>query len=828
MQSISADLQEEQKRQDQLYYRKVEIAKLYWDAGEGKYKWDALENIDAYISEDHGGVSTARWKQDTRAFNEWKSPSFQVEVDNRRDYWSEIESSGIWRTGANQPYTVELTKIRVRCGQYLPDGTEEDKYVFSGLINEPIAYHDETKTATLYCTGYDEKLRRVNAELLSTLVTDELLGSDAGTEFTTANNGVGGIPPIIKKGATGSGPGAATTLKAGVDYELSDTNEKNLPLKVTLAVDLTGGNSIWGTYRYWYQDKGPSWIVEQLLILAEITSYNVDPTIFAVDVENIWPQTTKADWEAGIISGEVDLDRYDGDVALGELVVFDDFDDGSYSDGDPRTWSGNGDFSIVGTRVRGLSNIPTPLLSTPSVQAYGTWQIKMQTNWACEFHFISSSTDKTSFVGYCLRVNSVLNTCYLYRTEGGTRYELASGGTPGTTEHTYRITRNSSNIFTVYIDGAQIMSVENNHHTTSSYVHFQTVSNGSAQISYFDDVRTSGAVLPGTDLYAPTGYYETQILDTGEGNPTNWGLLIYSVTVPAGTSISFETWSSGTADFSADNDPAGYVAIGVTGQINSAVKRYLRVRALFTASAGYAAIPRLHDLTVYYYTSTITIPLVNLTGMNVEQGIQRCAEMPAYEIGFDVDESYFYRQRTSAGAPVLTIDSKTNLEKELSFNSGTDKRKNVIDVTFGPYRTVIDPDTKGEDHPHSKDREGEKKYTVSGSTLLPPEGADVATATAETLYAYLSVAKKRARVQMKFLLQHQLGDVVKYLREHKFGRWLWGDTDRHYGDDSDPDFVYYSEAILATWNYTMRIEGIEFDTNPKQMRMRFDLVERIE
>ena len=68
MQVISAELIEEQKRQDQLYYRRVEIAKLYWNGA--AYVWDALENIDAYIKK----VSPAKWKLDVRTFNEWKSP----------------------------------------------------------------------------------------------------------------------------------------------------------------------------------------------------------------------------------------------------------------------------------------------------------------------------------------------------------------------------------------------------------------------------------------------------------------------------------------------------------------------------------------------------------------------------------------------------------------------------------------------------------------------------------------------------------------------------------------------------------------------------------
>ena len=839
MQTLTADLIEEQKRQDQLYYRKVEIAKRYWHAGEGKYKWDTLENIDKYISEDHGGVSTARWKQDSRAFNQWKSPSFQVEVDDRRNYWSEIETGGIWLTGTNQPYRVELTKIRVRCGHYLPDETEEDKYIFSGLINQPPAYHDKTKTATLYCIGYDEKLRRVNAELLSILVPDgaEELGSGGGTEFTTDNNGVGGIPPKIKKGLTGSGHAAATLLKAGTDYTLSDTNKKNLPLKVTLAVALNADESVWGEYRYWYQDKELSWIVEQLLILAEITSYNVDPTIFAVDIENTWTQTTKADWDAYESRSNTNNDKSPGDVVIdsqsGQIVY--NFEGGTYAG-----WAVEaGSWAVVSYagsyRLKQTSFPATALIRTTSKLTWGEWSYKWMGDSATlpstgssfrlhEGRFISDASNNY----YAVAVNGktfddtkvnlrLIKYVGSETTLAGPVEIPYTAGTP----YTFKVTRTYSNgvsTIKVYVNNVEKLSASDDAITSSEYFKFYHCQAAANTVQYVDDVN-----IP---LYHATGNFVTQRHDAGV-DITAWGKLTDSTTEPGDSDINYETISSANSAYPGDAH-ADWIAIAANNQIQSAVHQYLWVRPTLSSSSGREYSPSLHALTVYYYTSTITIPLVNLTGMNVEQGIQRCAEMPAYEIGFDVDESYFYRQRTSVGAPVLTIDSKTNLEKELSFNSGTKQRKNVIDVTFGPYRTVIDPDTEGESHPHSKDEEGEKKYTVSGSTLLPPESADVATATAKTLYAYLSVEKKRARVQMKFLLQYQLGDVANYLREHKFGRWLLGDTDRHLGDYSDPDFVFYSTAATMGWDIIMRIEGIEFDTNPKKMRMRFDLVERIE
>lgn len=825
MQSISAALQEEQKRQDQKYYRIVEIYKQYWTGS--AYAWDTVVNISAWVAK----VSIAKWKLDVRTFNHWKSPNFHVIVDNRRNEWSEIESTGIWKTGANQPYKPELSKIRVRVGQTLPDGTKEDKYVFTGIIHKPPRFHDIAKTATLECIGKDEILRRKSAEGLSTAITDELLGSDAGTEFTTANNGVGGIPPIVKKGATGAGPGAATTLKAGIDYTLSDKDKKNDPLKVTLAVALTAGNSVWCSYRYWYQDKTPSWVVEQLLILAGESNYRVDPTIFAVDVKNTWTQTTAADWNAGV---HHETQTVGDDVKLKFFRELDNFEDGNYTANPVWTvqagsWNVSGDILVAGSNGSRIT--------TPCTEAYGWFGFQMQNIWTqkiTNFSFISNGTgtDAAEVNGrYRIKVawNGSTHIITLDKLKAGSWTTLITSAYPVGTAHVFAVYRDSTGKFTLYGDPYRagkypLGEATDNEWTTSNYIHVEAeTTDGSRGFDEFW-INTPPAGIANATFAFFAGKYVTQRLDAGI-SLTSWGLLEATVTDYGQNLVSWETITSTTSGYPGDNH-ADWIATSAIGQINSAVKRYLWARPTLLSDIGSTgSYPILHDLTVNYYTSSITIALVNFTGMNVLQAIQEVAKYPCYEIGYDIDEYFFYRQRTSTGPPVLIIDSKTNLEKEISFNWGTDRIKNVVDVTFGDYRTIIDPAAKGESSPHSVDKYGEQKYTVTGSTLLLDEGADVATATAETIYAYAKAPKKRAQVQMKFLLQYQLGDVAKYLREHKFGRWLWGDTDRQYCNTDDPDFVYYSDPDTNGWNINTRIEGIELDTEPKKMRMKLDLTE---
>jgi len=288
-----------------------------------------------------------------------------------------------------------------------------------------------------------------------------------------------------------------------------------------------------------------------------------------------------------------------------------------------------------------------------------------------------------------------------------------------------------------------------------------------------------------------------------------------------------ETLSSSTSDFSGGLDPAGWVAISGANAILSTVQRYLRVRVtLIAQSTGTVPVwrsPEATEFEVSYYTSTSDIPLVNMTGMTCLSAIQECAKYPGYEIGFTSTEEFFYRARASTTS-VLTISKSTNLRREVSFGTGTDLVYTRVKATFGDYRVTIDSDVLGEAQPNALAKYGELEFSIS-STLLPSEGANISDSAARSIYAYTSVPRKRAQVDMKMLVQYELGDRVTYQREHKHGRWVWGDPDRRYGSTTDEDFVYHTQAEKDTWDIEMRIEGIELDTNPKQMRLKYDLVE---
>ena len=806
MQTISDELKASLAKKNPTYKKVVELHRQLWSGG--VYIYDTEIDVTNQVKQ-YGSV---RWKFDNEDFNTWTLDNTSLVFRNDRNQWKQDNAKGYFP----DPYLIAESKIVIKFGAELADGTFEVIKSFTGYIaGDPIA-DPSGKSVTVTIQGGMAAFGKKSAEEISTLVTDELLGENAGTEFTTDYNGVG-IIVIVKRGVSLA---AATEIKPVTDYTASDLNQKTLPLKITLVTDLTAGEKLYISYRYWYQNKTLEWLAEQVMILCGVTSYSIAPAVFSSSIENTWDFDSQADWEACALTN-IGTKAYPGSFQR-KWFLIDDFADGNYTSNPAWTVS-LGAWTVAGNILRTATPTTIGKIFIPFTKTVGTWQYiyKADASWynaQSNFFFMLSNDESNGYRIHTYREGYTSQPVIyrLMKIVGGVHTAIGqwTGGTD-INFHTVRITRDSNGLMNVYIDGTLRITATNNEVTTSNRLLLSGGTGFGDGYTYFDDIYFSDDVT--TDVYeSDNPAILISIVNDAGVDITSWGKLTATYT-DYGETVLIETAVSGD-DISYD----AWIAISETGQILSAVKRYIKFRVKLTTSFLNAIpiTPIVDRIVIKYYTSTTVIDLVNLTGMTCKQVMERLAEMPAYEIGFKADETFVYRPRFTTVPPVMDLRSDTNIENISNITDGVERVKNRVVAEFGIYRVVADASADAQ--PNSIDKYETREYSVSASNLLPAQNVNIAYAIAPTILSYTKTPRKRCTVETMFLPHLELGDkVTLYFNEPTaLYRWLYGDTDMPYGR---VDLEYYDEDILKNrynfWGTVARVEGLEFDPNTFQTKI---------
>jgi len=807
MQTVTDNFKNSVIRKTPTYTKVVELCRRYWNGS--AYIQDTVIDITNEVIE----VERIIWKLDSEGYAVWNASNTTLTIRNDRNQWLQNNAKGHFPTN----YIINKSQIKIKLGTLLADGTFETIYVFSGQINDDPVYSPDNKTIDVTITSILLDLENFNAEDIATQVASELLGSNSGTEFTTSHNGVGLIKEI-RKGTTAGGWAGASILTPVTDYSIDDLNLLSTPAKITLVVGLTAGNSVWAKYSYWYQNKTLDWIVEQIMILCGIANYNIDPIVFSNSIENTHTWDIKADWDLGTFS-DTASDVHDGDVVLDLPYLYDDFEDGIYTDKWTKVGTGilmeaSGYLSMNPSNYYFLG-VKKAINQNFLNEVNSEWSLKILINSAstevAQFNFFGTS-NSSQLMGYYLQIFG--DGIQLMKGIGGTVTTLLTIAYPQNHNwHTYKIIRNPAGLFSVYVDDVFKGSVTDTSITSASYIHIMSGSAGLAGVStnYVDDCYIN--------LFYSTGNYISDVLDGG-ASLTAWGTLESNTDIPANTNIIIYTRSS------ADNIDwtEAWQTLEVSGQIKS-LQRYLQYKAEFTTlDLRYTAY--LQQVIIKYYTTTTTIPLVNLTGMTAKQTLEEIVNMFSGEMGFNANDYFFIRPRNSALPSVIDFHSDTNIIELSNASDGIDRVYNYITATFGIYTKVYNSTDKAEASPTSIKKYGTRQYNISSSNLLPADSVNLAFAIAPTVFDYTYLPRKRCQIKTMLIPQLELGDKVKlyYKEPVAFRLWKWGDGDIVFGQS---DLEYYSEATLSTrykfWGNEMRIEGIEIDS--ENWQMVFDLTE---
>lgn len=801
--------------QDPHYKLQVLLYVRTWNGS--AYEFAAAQDITKYLT----AITPISWKLDKEGYNEWRFSNATLSFDNSKQKFKQDFASGFFPSGT----IIFGSKIQIKAGAVDYLGADDTEYIYTGFVYQDPLYRPDEKSVDIPIRGHLSDFETYTAETISTLVTEELIGSDSGTEFTVANN-ASALLTELKKGAT---PATATVLLPSDDFNTSDENEHDLPMKITLEQSLVPGENLYATYRYWLTDQTIEAVVAEICDTVGIAAAEriIAPAIFSTDAESTFSQTDKTDFDLGTYENAETLEDADG-VTIKETFLSDNLISPSWD-----VVSGAAsDFIFAGTDATSVqlkdSRPPgTYTVRTPSATATGTWFFYLLINSIpIDFHFISDTGNPATSSGYALRAGG--NFLYILRYDNGTpsiiwtsKFEQKSD-----LRNEFKISRDADgniNIFVKYWKSGQahellkvVKAANDTAHSTAGYLIISAV-NPPPGIYLVYGIAESTMIQTDYGGYYPEASYTTPTID-GTASLTKWGKIFSSIVIPAGTTIAVLY-----AESDDDITYSTFMEIESTGNL-PATKRYIKLKWAVTSTGSNT--PTLAEWSAKYYTTTVTIPVVNLTGLNCYTALVKLAEMVSYEIGFDGSDVFFFRPRNSTIASVGELTEKNVASIDYA-SDGLDRIYNRVNVDYGDYTKTVDSDTEAEAQPNSLKKYGLKEYTISSSQLLPAAHVNIAVAVAPTVYAFTKDLRRRATVTTKFFVQYELGDrLTVNIPDNLFKLWKWGDTSVAFGDK---DIVYYNVAFLgqvfSLYGVDMRIEGIEFDL--ENWTVKYDLVEEV-
>lgn len=292
--------------------------------------------------------------------------------------------------------------------------------------------------------------------------------------------------------------------------------------------------------------------------------------------------------------------------------LIDDFADNQLTSNP--TWSNNG-CTVSGNAIHAGSGVSSGSgASTPLTGAYGTFSFRAEFGSGTKYvRFIDNTSDiNPNFAsgnGYAIVCS--LGSISLNRFSGFSESGVVSlGGTPSGA-HDYRITRTSSGLFTVYIDGSLIGSGTDNAYVSNSF--FVVGNNGPSG----SDVAVTN-IYYSPEVWVASGETENNsqavaIIDIDQLiTPTAEGTVSGTFTTPSGTSIAISTATS--AD---DITYTSFVAVGVGNTIASPADRYLRIKFVLVSpidsgtANGNLTSPSVSNLSISWSPAAFVYNSVN-------------------------------------------------------------------------------------------------------------------------------------------------------------------------------------------------------------------------
>lgn len=242
-----------------------------------------------------------------------------------------------------------------------------------------------------------------------------------------------------------------------------------------------------------------------------------------------------------------------------------------------------------------------------------------------------------------------------------------------------------------------------------------------------------------------------KISSVGHWGGLNTNLEMSEITINYSLGYSFSTDNINFA-------PLEYTSINANTGVED---RYIYFVFQITSAANYGA--NMINPQISYYTSSLTLGMVNLGNNSVLQALEDFALISGYEFGIDRQGTFFFRPRSQSTTPIYDLD-KNEIVKIDNINKKFNDFFTKLTLTFAqvPLEFYANEGTR----PTPIDKYGVINKEIDKPDIVNYDNPELAQAIGPQLLAIYSSLADIIQLTGKLNLSLELGDIVNVKRNY--------------------------------------------------------------
>lgn len=648
--------------------------------------WTVIEQGDFV------GIGRINQELDSVFQNLFKISTVTLKFHNRYNEWLQTTVPPSFFAAdatATSGYRLFRTLFQVQHGYKLNDGTYEWASQFTGIAIKA-NLSGSSAVANITVASKAHLAQRADAENVSTTFTledcDPAVGDGSETDFKSTSTGVDHLTDFQVD---------ASSITKGSGYRTGNDNEvvsAGNDGKMTITADSAPGNTL--TVKCsglkWLQNNSLETLLGLLFDEADIPSgeRTINNIVFPGGLSGSRTIDTEAEWDAGTVFTNV---FSSGGTIRQKWFLVDDFADGDYTSNP--VWTAlllGGATASAATNALVLSGSTgaSGQLRTPLAKNVGTWNFDLTSNQPSDGFTLFNIDQASTSPAYYLQYDHQNDEVKFFVNDGGlgADTELIDAGTVPSGAVNWRITRDADGNFELFKNNVSVGTANDLTFTTFSSISVQisadtpTVTSTWDNFYFSDDIDGTGATSTATAVYESA---EFDLLAA----PSAWGILDITESLNGGTVV-YATNVSSTSGSGYD----GYVDINATTkEIESNLKRYLKIRATITPASGSYDSPEPDKLVANFTVTSVNVSLAVHRGKNCLDQIEDYIKLADYELAWRGDGTVEVRQKNISSEPIIHLTQENGIYDVLDYDDGIpDRVVRSAKVRHGEFQASYD------------------------------------------------------------------------------------------------------------------------------------------